>query len=336
MGGSYYPIPCSILSIGKDQKTLQRYPDVPTTSWRILSEAWTCFKDLLQKFPHYGIDLWLQLRDLNPEESWAILEDLALYDNESWNDPRDFVRPVKEIALPQDVPSTFDRRLIELENQVQCLMEAHLAPAQPTQVNKVSSPCKICSGPHDTQYCMKNPEQASVDYTSSRIIEVGGKRFTLNQGPRNFNEATNTWKEKPNFNWALTQTFTSPQGGSVSIYSSSYQIKLEKALLDFDSNHEKSLISMVKGKEEVKEQGIDKSEMETEVEVEEVIEEEESEFETDEEVEEILEEEKDDEDGENFISSPTKEELTHHGWLLKNPRPPWVKVIFDEKKLGSS
>ncbi|GJU79666.1 MAK10-like protein [Tanacetum coccineum] len=210
-----------------------------------LSEAWTRFKDLLQKFPHHGIDLWLQaggkLRDLNPKESWPILEDLALYDNKSWNDPRDFIKPVKAIALPQDVPITSDCRLIELENQVQRLMEAHLAPTQPNQVNKVSSPCKICSGPHDIQYCMKNPEQASVDYTSSCINEVGGKRFTPNQGPRNFNEATNTWKDKPNFNWAHTQTITSPQGGSVSIHSSSYQMKLEKALLDFDSNHEKRL-----------------------------------------------------------------------------------------------
>ncbi|GJZ87001.1 hypothetical protein Tco_0658611 [Tanacetum coccineum] len=88
---------------------------------------------------------------------------------------------------------------------------------------------------------MKNPKQASVDYMSSRINEVGGKRFTLNHGPRNFNDATNTWKEKPNFNWAHTQTFTSPQGGSISIHSSSYQMKLEKALLDFDSNQEKRL-----------------------------------------------------------------------------------------------
>ncbi|GJU68805.1 zinc finger, CCHC-type containing protein [Tanacetum coccineum] len=115
-----------------------------------LSEAWTRFKDLLQKVPHHGIDLWLQvqifydhvnpvtrrtidqsaggkLRDLNAEESWALLEDLALYDNESWNDPRDFAKPVKAIALPQDVPSTSDRRLIKLENQVQRLMKAHLA-----------------------------------------------------------------------------------------------------------------------------------------------------------------------------------------------------------------
>ncbi|GJX73268.1 MAK10-like protein [Tanacetum coccineum] len=167
-----------------------------------LSEAWTRFKDLLQKVPHHGIDLWLQvqifydhvnpvtrrtidqsaggkLRDRNAEESWALLEDLALYDNESWNDPRDFAKPVKAITLPQDVLSTSDRRLIELENQVQRLMEAHLAPTQPTQVNKITTSCEICSGPHDTQYCMEDPEQAFVEYASSRTDEAGGKWYTF-------------------------------------------------------------------------------------------------------------------------------------------------------------
>ncbi|GKF97383.1 hypothetical protein Tco_0293204, partial [Tanacetum coccineum] len=91
-----------------------------------------------------------KLRDRNAKESWALLEDLALYDNKSWNNPRDFAKPVKAIALPQDVSSTSDRRLIELENQVQRLMEAHLSLTQPTQVNKITTSCEICSGPHDT------------------------------------------------------------------------------------------------------------------------------------------------------------------------------------------
>ncbi|GJQ99101.1 MAK10-like protein [Tanacetum coccineum] len=318
------------------------------------------------------------------------------------NDPRDFAKPVKAITLPQDVPSTSDRRLIELENQVQRLMEAHLALTQPTQVNKITTPCEICSGPHDTQYCMENLKQASVDYTSSRINKVGGKRFTPNHGTRNFNDATNTWKEKPNFNLAHTQTFISPQGESVFVHSSSYQMKLKNALLDFDSNHKKmkfhgksiAAISHDKREElrkkgiksplkllspkylspasikelnknlsapkrvhfvnsiiilntdsdteeedtsstnayehelgkEVKEHDKKEDEMETDMEVEEVIKEDESEFEADEEVEEILEEEEDDKDGENFNSFPTMKELTHHEWLLKNPRPPWVKA----------
>ncbi|GKC18597.1 hypothetical protein Tco_1020747 [Tanacetum coccineum] len=52
-------------------------------------------------------------------------------------------------------------------------MEAHLAPTQPTQVNKVTTSCEICSGPHDTQYCMEDPEQAFVEYASSRTDEAG-------------------------------------------------------------------------------------------------------------------------------------------------------------------
>ncbi|GJW67557.1 MAK10-like protein [Tanacetum coccineum] len=102
-----------------------------------LSEAWTHFKDLLQK---RTIDQSAggKLRDRNTEESWALLEDLAFYDNE-----------------------------------IQCLMEAHLAPTQPTQVNKITTSCEICSGPHDTQYCMEDPEQAFIEYTFSRTDEAG-------------------------------------------------------------------------------------------------------------------------------------------------------------------
>ncbi|GJU81543.1 hypothetical protein Tco_1283908 [Tanacetum coccineum] len=114
----------------------------------------------------------------NTKESWVLLEDLSLYDNESWNDPRDFAKPVKAISLPQDVSSTSDRRIIELKNQVQRLMEAHLAPKQPIQVNKITFSCEICSGPHDTQYCMENIEQAFVDYTSSYTDKAGDARFS--------------------------------------------------------------------------------------------------------------------------------------------------------------
>ncbi|GKA18033.1 zinc finger, CCHC-type containing protein [Tanacetum coccineum] len=152
-------LPDSLLSSFLPGRTAKLRSDILIFQQRhgeSLSEAWTRFKDLLQKVPHHGIDLWLQvqifydhvnpvtrrtidqsaggkLRDLNTKESWALLEDLALYDNESWNDPRDFAKPVKAITLPQDVSSTSDSRLIKLKNQVQHLMEAHLAPTQHTQ-----------------------------------------------------------------------------------------------------------------------------------------------------------------------------------------------------------
>ncbi|GJV42109.1 MAK10-like protein [Tanacetum coccineum] len=124
---------------------LERLPARSITTWEDLTTRF-----LAQFFPpgrtaklHNDIQMFQQhhaeslseawtpggkLRDLNAEESWALLEDLTLYDNKSWNDPKDFAKLVKAIALPQDVRSTSDRCLIELENQVQRLMEANLAP----------------------------------------------------------------------------------------------------------------------------------------------------------------------------------------------------------------
>ncbi|GKB35582.1 hypothetical protein Tco_0880524 [Tanacetum coccineum] len=79
----------------------------------------------------------------------------------------------RKISIPSKCPlSTSDRRLTELKNQVQRLMEAHLAPMQPTQVNKIITSCEICSGQYDTQNCMEVPEQSFVEYASSRTNEA--------------------------------------------------------------------------------------------------------------------------------------------------------------------
>ncbi|GKB66006.1 MAK10-like protein [Tanacetum coccineum] len=168
------------------------------------------------------------LRDLNAEESWALLEDLALYDNESWNDPRDFAKPIKAIALPQDVPSTSDRRLIELENQVQRLMEAYLALTQPTQVNKITTSCEICSGPHDTQYCMENPEQAFVEYASSRTDEARGKWYTFKPEQNNLGDTYNpSWKSHPNLSQSnlegLVSNFMASQDARLSKFEANFK-----------------------------------------------------------------------------------------------------------------
>ncbi|GJU95993.1 hypothetical protein Tco_1320749 [Tanacetum coccineum] len=115
----------------------------------------------------------------------GIIEDLSFYDNESWNQ-RDFAKLLKAISLPQDVMSTSDCHLIELENQVQRLMEAHLAPKPSVQVNKIASSCEICGGPHDTQYCIKNPEQDFVNYESLCTDEARGleSNFMASQDAR--------------------------------------------------------------------------------------------------------------------------------------------------------
>ncbi|GKE12535.1 hypothetical protein Tco_1416086 [Tanacetum coccineum] len=65
-------------------------------------------------------------------------------------------------------------------------MEAHLAPKEPIQVNKITSSCEICSGNHNTQYIMKNPKQAFVEYASSGTNKAGGlvSNFMASQDAR--------------------------------------------------------------------------------------------------------------------------------------------------------
>ncbi|GJY79961.1 hypothetical protein Tco_0492712 [Tanacetum coccineum] len=64
-----------------------------------------------------------KLRNKNADESWEIIENLALYDHEGWNDTKEFVKPVKAISTPQGISKTPDRRLLELEDQINFLLK---------------------------------------------------------------------------------------------------------------------------------------------------------------------------------------------------------------------
>nr|GFA91018.1 MAK10-like protein [Tanacetum cinerariifolium] len=62
-----------------------------------------------------------KLCNKNADESWEIIEDLALYDHEGWDDTKEFVKLVKAITASQGITKTPDRRLLELEDQINFL-----------------------------------------------------------------------------------------------------------------------------------------------------------------------------------------------------------------------
>ncbi|GJX60104.1 hypothetical protein Tco_0291494 [Tanacetum coccineum] len=65
-------------------------------------------------------------------------------------------------------------------------METNLTHDTNLSRNKITTSCEICSGPHDTQYCMEDLEEAFVEYASSRTDETGGlvSNFMASQDAR--------------------------------------------------------------------------------------------------------------------------------------------------------
>ncbi|GJT27777.1 MAK10-like protein [Tanacetum coccineum] len=99
-----------------------------------LSEARTCFKDLLQKceIDHAAGG---KIRNKNPDESWEIIENLAFYDHEGWNDAKEFVKPVKAISTPQPTSKMPDRRLLKLEGQINFLLKGSRPTPKPSSTH---------------------------------------------------------------------------------------------------------------------------------------------------------------------------------------------------------
>ncbi|GJT95939.1 hypothetical protein Tco_1091457 [Tanacetum coccineum] len=98
-----------------------------------------------QKVPPFSIDRWLQTQILydhvsfhlkceidrvaggkllnkNSDGFWEIIENLALYDHEGWNDMKELVKPVKSISTLQGISKMPDQRLLELEDQINFIL----------------------------------------------------------------------------------------------------------------------------------------------------------------------------------------------------------------------
>nr|GEV28908.1 zinc finger, CCHC-type [Tanacetum cinerariifolium] len=239
-----------------------------------LSEAWTHFKDLLQKVPHHGIDLWLQDK---PSFNWGRTQTFTNPQNESI-----FVYSSSyQIKLEK-------KTVFEKLNDTSSLRNA----------GNFMSPKSIATIRHDEWEELKKKGIKSLTKLLSLKYLSSVSMKELNKNP------------------------SSPKhvhfANSIVILSTDNDTKEE----DVSSTNacDLNLGGMEKREEGVKEQGKEENEMETDLEVDEVIKEE-SKFDTDEEVEEILKEEEDDRDSENFNLFPTMKELTHHEYLLKNPRP---------------
>nr|GEV50655.1 hypothetical protein [Tanacetum cinerariifolium] len=92
-----------------DRKTPQRYPDVPTTSWRISIRSMDSFQGVTPK----SLSSW----------------------HRSWYVTKEFVKPVKAISTLQVIPKTPDQRLLELEDQIDFLLKGSRPTPTPSSAH---------------------------------------------------------------------------------------------------------------------------------------------------------------------------------------------------------
>ncbi|GJZ74650.1 MAK10-like protein [Tanacetum coccineum] len=132
--------------------------------------------------------------------------------------------PVGFITTWEDLTTRFLTQFFPLGRTAKL---PRIALMQPTQVNKITSSCEICSGPHDTQYCMENPEQAFVEYASLRTDEAEGKWYTFKPEQNNFGDTYNpSWKSLPNLSQSNLE-------GLVSNFMASQDTRLSKFEANF-------------------------------------------------------------------------------------------------------
>ncbi|GJS38241.1 hypothetical protein Tco_0563284 [Tanacetum coccineum] len=75
-GESHYAFPCSIFPSGRTTKLRNDILMFQQHHGESLSEAWTRFEDLLQKFPYNGIALWLQFQIFYDHVSFALKREI--------------------------------------------------------------------------------------------------------------------------------------------------------------------------------------------------------------------------------------------------------------------
>ncbi|GJW07390.1 MAK10-like protein [Tanacetum coccineum] len=76
-----------------------------------------------------------KLRNKNADESYEIIENLTLYDHEGWNDTQEFTKPIKAISTLQGISKTPNRRLLEIEDQINFLLKGSRPTPIPTSTH---------------------------------------------------------------------------------------------------------------------------------------------------------------------------------------------------------
>nr|GEU53359.1 zinc finger, CCHC-type [Tanacetum cinerariifolium] len=154
-----------------------------------LYDAWNHFKDLLQKVPHHGLDLWLQvqifydhvdhtpqmaiyyatvgrLRKLRPEEAWETIKDLAQYEEEEWNKPI-----FSEKGSPDYINANLEHVLESMKRRVESLMRSEVLLKQLIRLRTRKFSSKTKTG---FSQSVETASRFARDAVSSSVVTTSG------------------------------------------------------------------------------------------------------------------------------------------------------------------
>ncbi|GJV25294.1 hypothetical protein Tco_1377989 [Tanacetum coccineum] len=79
------------------------------------------------------------MRNKVPTNLWKNHENSISYDHKGWNDTKGFAKPVKAISKPQGTSKTLDRRLLELEDQINFLLKGSRPAPTPSSTHTLQA-----------------------------------------------------------------------------------------------------------------------------------------------------------------------------------------------------
>nr|GEY74294.1 hypothetical protein [Tanacetum cinerariifolium] len=122
-----------------------------------------------------------KIRNKNPDESWEIIENLALYDHEGWNDAKEFVKPVKASSTPQPTSKTHDRRLLELEDRINFLLKGSRSTPRPSSTHVPQAYAEAFYSNTHSRNKNEPPKQSPFTFRKQRVGLL--KELTTSRAP---------------------------------------------------------------------------------------------------------------------------------------------------------
>ncbi|GKE63953.1 hypothetical protein Tco_1514320 [Tanacetum coccineum] len=175
-----------------------------------LSEAWTRFKDLLQKVPHHGIDLWIQVQiffdQVNPDPRRAFDQYASLRTDEAGGLVSNFM--ASQDARLSKFEADFKQQQSELTHKIDTVLKAitdriaSTLPSNTVKNPKLSSSLVLSArsyptiDPQCSSYSSTSINAIKTCFTEANISQTSQLQTGMGIGTQQLEEPESTFEDE--------------------------------------------------------------------------------------------------------------------------------------------